>query len=168
MPDPLDPVEAQRVIEQALYEAEVDGLLRSAGRIDIAKRIARAALAALPAPDAAAEARAVPLWTCPDCAFTMAAEHTDSDTGLPSCPVCEVADLRARLAAAAAVRAEGRRLREACESPANSDPTWITATDVFGKWVWENLDALLADPAPEGLADELRTIANLSPRLPVM
>jgi len=49
-----------------------------------------------------------------------------------------------------AVRAEGRRLREACESPANSDPTWITATDVFGKWVWENLDALLADPAPEG------------------
>lgn len=49
MPDPLDPVEAQRVIEQALYEAEVDGLLRSAGRIDIAKRIA-AALAALPAP----------------------------------------------------------------------------------------------------------------------
>ena len=27
--------------------------------------------------------------------------------------------------------------------------------------VTENADALLADPAPEGLADELRTIANL-------
>ena len=50
MPDPVDPVEAQRVIEQALYEAEVDGLLRSAGRIDIAKRIV-VALAALPAPE---------------------------------------------------------------------------------------------------------------------
>lgn len=33
----------------------------------------------------------VKLWTCPDCAFTYAAEHTDTETGKNSCPVCELA-----------------------------------------------------------------------------
>lgn len=52
MSDLPDVRQMRAVIEQALYEAEVDGLLRSAGRIEIAERIAKA-LTDLP--DAAAE-----------------------------------------------------------------------------------------------------------------
>ena len=42
MSDLPDVRQMRAVIEQALYEAEVDGLLRSAGRIEIAERIAKA------------------------------------------------------------------------------------------------------------------------------
>jgi rubrerythrin len=39
------------------------------------------------------------LWTCPDCAFSFAAEHTnnDGDKSGHSCPLCESARLRAEL-----------------------------------------------------------------------
>lgn len=39
------------------------------------------------------------LWECPDCAFSFAAEHTDTATGEHSCPVCENARLAARIRA---------------------------------------------------------------------
>jgi hypothetical protein len=32
-----------------------------------------------------------PVWECPECLFAFAAEHTDTDGGGHSCPVCELA-----------------------------------------------------------------------------
>ena len=46
-------------------------------------------------------------WTCPDCAFSFAAEHTDAGGGY-SCPVCAETRLAAEVAAE---RAENRTLR---------------------------------------------------------
>lgn len=37
----------------------------------------------------------VALWTCPDCGFGFDAAHTNEPNGGYSCPVCELAALRA-------------------------------------------------------------------------
>jgi hypothetical protein len=56
------------------------------------------------------------LWSCPDCAFTFDAMHTDADGGY-SCPACAETRLAAQLAA---VRSEGDLLGEAWTVIANS------------------------------------------------
>lgn len=70
----------QATIEQALYEAEVDGLLRSAGRIDIAKRIAKALTGS----------------TSSSWAFRVYEHTLGSLTRLLSSPSCSLRPLRVR------------------------------------------------------------------------
>lgn len=65
------------------------------GHVDI-DDVARVVAAVRPIIEA--EVRRSLLWECPDCAFGFDRMHTDEDGGY-TCPVCEVAEVRERIAA---------------------------------------------------------------------
>lgn len=78
----------QRTYDRHAYDDEVF----AEGVADIA-----AAAVAAARPIIEAEVRRSLLWECPDCAFGFDRIHTDEDGGY-SCPVCELAEVRERIA----------------------------------------------------------------------
>ena len=48
------------------------------------------------------------VWSCPDCAFTFDAFHTDTETGGYSCPACAEIELRDRLQSMLSEQGPGR------------------------------------------------------------
>lgn len=102
-----------------LTEAEEEALLESAMHEHAARDYARVC--------AELEAARAALWTCPDCAFSFAAEHADADGG-HSCPACAELRLAADLAAARSELEACRRERDeardavqaACDATANA------------------------------------------------
>ena len=75
--------------------------IRAANGLDddviVWQRMAVAAVAAA-RPIIVAEVRRTLLWECPECAFGFDRMHTDEGGGY-SCPVCELAEVRERIAA---------------------------------------------------------------------
>jgi hypothetical protein len=114
------------------------------------------------------------LWSCPECAFTFDAMHTDRDGGY-SCPLC--GEIRAEaerddaLARAVAAETAIAKVRELAGTPeTDKEPSEVIAGGWFPRVISPaQLRAALAGAAPEGdprgdevtqLAAELMTLAR--------